>query len=58
MEFSEFEPFINRSIREKIDDFQQDGRLQHLIFAAQLTPDLVAKISRIADMIRQLSRES
>lgn len=40
----------------KVEDFQRDGRLRHLIFAGQLDLKLLEKLHRMADMIRRLSR--
>ena len=40
----------------KMETFQCEGRLKHLIFAAQLNRPLLEKIFRHADCIRQLSR--
>ena len=55
-EFSEFEPLLSRSVQEKNLEFQRHGRLKHLIAASQLTPELLEKLCRSADLIRRLSR--
>ncbi len=57
MDLLEYESMLERPGRKKIEDFQREGRLKHLIFAAQLTPSLLEKLFRSADMIRQLSRQ-
>lgn len=55
-EFAEFEDRLRRPVPVKLQDFQRNERLKHLVFASQLTPTLLEKLSRMADMIRQLSR--
>ena len=55
-EFSEFESLLSRSVQEKNLEFQRHGRLKHLIAASQLTPELLEKLCRSADLIRRLSR--
>ncbi len=55
-EFSEFQSRLQRPLDVKLSDFQRNERLKHLIFAAQLTPALLEKLRKMADMIRQLSR--
>ena len=55
-EFEEYQPRIARSMRPKCEDFQSEGRLKHLILAAQLTPELLEKLRRMSDMIRRLAR--
>ena len=55
-EFSEFESLLSRSVQEKNLEFQRHGRLKHLIAASQLTPELLGKLCRSADLIRRLSR--
>ena len=57
MEFPEFDSKINRPLEVKNAEFQEAGRLKHLINAAQLTPDFVEDLCGWADMIRLLSRE-
>lgn len=57
MDWQEFQADIRRPLQEKVDDFQRDGRLQHLIFGAQLKRELLDKLFLSADRIRQLSRE-
>lgn len=55
-EFQQFRNQIDRPMRPKCEDFQRDGRLKHLILAAQLTPELLEKLRRMSDMIRRLAR--
>ncbi|MCE2791138.1 MAG: aspartate carbamoyltransferase [Planctomycetota bacterium] len=55
-EFAQFADRLKRPIDVKLHDFQRNERLRHLIFASQLTPQLLEKLRRMADMIRQLSR--
>ena len=52
-----FRPQIQRGVEEKLFDFQRQQRLKHLIYAAQLTPELLEKLRRMADMIRQMARQ-
>lgn len=56
LDLSEYSAKQERSIRMKIDEFQSDGRLNHLIFAAQLDRELLDRFYKTADMIRQLSK--
>ena len=56
-EIAQFGTQLQRSVEDKLFDFQRQQRLKHLIFAAQLTPDLMEKIRETADMIRRLARE-
>lgn len=54
--FFEFLPQLNRPIEQKVREFQREQRLKHLIYAAQLTPDLLDRLGRAADMIRRMAR--
>ncbi len=56
-ELVRFDPLLRRNLTDKVHDFQRQQRLKHLIFAAQLTPSLLEKLRRMADMIRQLARD-
>lgn len=55
-EFAEFQSELNRPTEVKNRGFQRHGRLKHLINASQLTPDLLQKLCRFADMIRSMAR--
>lgn len=55
-EFSAYAERMQRPLDVKLADFQRNNRLKHLIFAAQLTPELLDRLRRMADMIRHLSR--
>ena len=57
VEFAEFESQLARPIRSKLQDFQRHGRLKHMLFGQQLTPELLQRLRRMADMIRLLARE-
>ncbi|MEM9412649.1 MAG: aspartate carbamoyltransferase [Planctomycetota bacterium] len=56
-DLAQFESQLERRVEEKIFDFQRQQRLKHLIFAAQLSPELLEKFRQMADMIRRLARE-
>lgn len=56
-ELIRFASKLNRSVEEKVYDFQRQQRLKHLIFASQLTPDLLNRLQQMADMIRRLARD-
>lgn len=56
-EFAEFQSQLHRPTEEKNREFQRHGRLKHLINASQLTPELLAKLCRSADMIRRLAKD-
>lgn len=55
-EFDSFKYQLDRPLDVKLSEFQRNDRLKHLIFAAQLTPGLLEKLRRMADMIRHMSR--
>jgi aspartate carbamoyltransferase catalytic subunit len=55
-EFSEFESLLRRPAAEKNLEFQRHGRLTHMISASQLSPQLLEKVCRSADLIRRLNR--
>ncbi len=52
----QFESQLGRNVESKVFEFQRQERLKHLIFAAQLTPELLEKLRQMADMIRRLAR--
>jgi aspartate carbamoyltransferase len=54
--FPQYASLIARPQGVKAADFSSEGRLVHLITAAQLTPATIDQLSRLADMTRQLSR--
>lgn len=56
-EFTEFAAQLHRPFAEKNRELQRQGRLKHLISASQLSPDLLSKLCRCADMIRRMVRE-
>jgi len=55
-EFANFQTQLDRPLEQKIRDLQHQGRLQHMIFGAQLTPSLLEKLRVIADIIRSMAR--
>ena len=55
-EFSAFQSLLQRPIDEKVHDLQRHGRLKHLVLGAQLTPELLEKLGRMANMIRKMAR--
>jgi aspartate carbamoyltransferase len=55
-EFSEFESKLALPAEQKDIEFQRQGRLKHLIAASQLTPKLLDKLCRSADIIRRMNR--
>ena len=56
-EFAVFQAMLERPIEEKVHDFQRHGRLKHLVFGAQLKPELLDRIGRMANMIRRMARD-
>jgi aspartate carbamoyltransferase len=56
MDLTEFQAALDRPLRMKVEEFQREGRLRHLIFAAQLHGGLLDKLFHSADVIRRLSR--
>ena len=57
MEFDKYHDRLQRPAAEKVSEFSRDGRLRHLINAAQLTPDVVDHLCQLADRIRSLSAD-
>ena len=56
-DLAQFDSQLQRSVEDKVFDFQRQKRLKHLIFAAQLTPELLSNLRETADMIRRLARQ-
>ena len=56
-EFAKYAPLLERSADEKNLEFQRHGRLTHIIAGSQLTPKLLDKLCRSADLIRRLNRD-
>lgn len=56
LDLSDFAARQNRPLRVKMDEFQREGRLKHLIFASQLELEHLNRLKRLADIIRQLSK--
>lgn len=57
MDLSQFDRRVNRPVRKKIPDFVDNGRLRHLIFAEQLTPETIREVFEVADAIRDLAND-
>jgi len=57
VQFPNFAPQINRRTPAKVQDFQRQGRLKHIIFGQQLTPLLLEKLCRSADTIRRMAKD-
>ncbi len=56
VQFPNFSSKIDRPTSVKIQDFQRQGRLKHIIFGQQLTPLLMEKLCRSADKIRTMAK--
>lgn len=56
VQFPHFADQIERPTTAKVQDFQRQGRLKHIIFGQQLTTPLLEKLCRSADTIRSLAR--
>ncbi len=52
----EFEPRLNRPVMMKVQEFQRNNRLKHVIFSAQFDRELLERLTGLATMIRQLAR--
>ena len=57
VEFANFQSQLDRPITSKIREFQHQGRLHHMIFGVQLTPELLEKLRKLADIIRAMARQ-
>ena len=56
LELYDYESRVGRSVNVKIPDFQDGGRLRHVIFASQFTRGLLERLCRSADRIRLLAK--
>ena len=56
VQFPNFAQQIDRPTPTKVQDFQRQGRLKHIIFGQQLTPQLMEKLCRSADTIRTMAK--
>ncbi len=57
VQFPNFAPQIDRPTPAKVQDFQRQGRLKHIIFGRQLTTQLLEKLCRSADTIRTMAKD-
>lgn len=57
VQFPNFAPQIDRPTPAKVQDFQRQGRLKHIIFGQQLTTQLLEKLCRSADTIRTMAKD-
>ena len=57
VQFPNFAPKIERPTSAKVQDFQRQGRLKHIIFGRQLTTQLLEKLCRSADTIRTMAKD-
>lgn len=55
-EFAKFRHQLARPIEDKIRELQRHDRLKHMIFGSQLSPEILEKLRRNADMIRNMAR--
>jgi len=58
MDLYDYEHRLSRPVRVKIPDFQTGERLNHIIFADQLTRPTIERLARTADRIRTLSNST
>lgn len=56
MEFYDYESRLMRPVKVKIPELQTGDRLNHMIFADQLTPSMIDRLTRTADRIRMLAK--
>lgn len=47
---------VDRTVEDKVSEFQRQGRLKHLILGSQLNVPLLEKLCRSADSIRNLAK--
>lgn len=57
LQFPNFTDQIDRPTPAKVQDFQRQGRLKHIIFGRQLTTTLLEKLCRSADTIRTMAKD-
>ncbi|MEC7597682.1 MAG: aspartate carbamoyltransferase [Planctomycetota bacterium] len=53
---SDFDRRLSRPVRMRANEFQRDGRLKHVLFSAQFSRELLERLCRMADMIRELAK--
>ena len=56
MDLSDFDRRLSRPVRMRANEFQRDGRLKHVLFSAQFSRELLERLCRMADMIRELAK--
>jgi aspartate carbamoyltransferase catalytic subunit len=56
MDLSDFDWRLSRPIRMRANEFQRDGRLKHVLFSAQFSRELLDRVCKMADMIRELAK--
>ncbi|MEC7109624.1 MAG: aspartate carbamoyltransferase [Planctomycetota bacterium] len=56
MDLSDFDRRLSRPVRMRANEFQRDGRLKHVLFSAQFSRELLERLCRMADMIRDLAK--
>jgi aspartate carbamoyltransferase catalytic subunit len=47
---------LGQPVRQKVAEFQRNGRLRHVIFSGQFPPVLLDQLAETADQIRRLSK--
>ena len=57
VEFQQYESRLERPVTKKLLDFQRHGRLKHMLFGEQLTPQILQRFRSVADMIRLMARQ-
>ncbi|MEE3032468.1 MAG: aspartate carbamoyltransferase [Planctomycetota bacterium] len=58
MDLSDFDRRLSRPVRMRANEFQRDGRLKHVLFSAQFSRELLERLCRMADMIRELAKST
>jgi aspartate carbamoyltransferase len=56
MDLYKYDDRLRRPAQEKIEEFNRDGRLKHVVFARQFEVDQLANLCKLADMIRALAK--
>ena len=56
MEDHEYEGRLNRPVKMKVPDFQNNERLKHVVFSGQFDTGLLEHLGNVADAIRELSQ--
>ena len=53
----EFEGRLSRPVNLKLPEFEQNGRLFHVLLPHQFTPELIQRLGKLANKLRDLKAQ-